>query len=162
MGLENRRTCRRELIWINSSSPGLASVAHRMEKNTASFLLACAALLLAPLALAQSAEALLEAKGCLGCHGVDEKKMGPALKEAAAKYKGAEAKLIASLRAGKGHPMKVEASDAELKAIISFLQGTPKPAPKPQAKPKAAAAPAAAPAMPLDNQTCLACHGNAG
>jgi mono/diheme cytochrome c family protein len=50
--------------------------------------------LVAPVVLAQSAEALLESKGCLGCHGVDEKKMGPALRGAAAKYKGAEAKLI--------------------------------------------------------------------
>ena len=115
------------------------------------WILAGVIMLLAPLAIAQSGEALLEAKGCLGCHGVDEKKMGPALKEAAAKHKGAEAKLIAALRAGQGHPMKVEASAAELRAIFAFLQ-------KPAAKPR----PAAAPAMPLDNATCLGCHGNEG
>ena len=86
------------------------------------FLLTLAALLLAPLAVAQSGERLLEAKGCLGCHGVDEKKMGPALREAAAKYKGAETKLIAALRAGKGHPMPVDATQAELKAILTHLQ----------------------------------------
>ena len=106
-----------------------------------------AALLCAPLALAQSGEALLEAKGCLGCHGVDQKKVGPALREAAAKYRGAEAKLIAALRAGKGHPMPVEASEAELKAIFAFLQKSP-------------AKPAAAPA--IDKATCLACHGTEG
>jgi len=115
------------------------------------FLLTLAALLLAPLAIAQSGEALLEAKGCLGCHGVDEKKMGPALRGAAAKYKGAEAKLIAALRAGQGHPMKVEASVAELKTIFAFLQ-------KPAARPK----PEPAAAVPLDNATCLGCHGNEG
>ena len=75
-------------------------------------------MLVAPAAAAQSGQALLESKGCLACHGVDEKKMGPALREAAAKYKGAEAKLIAALKAGKGHPMPVDASEGELKSII--------------------------------------------
>ena len=69
-------------------------------------------MLAASAAAAQSGEALLEAKGCLACHGVDQKKMGPALRDAAAKYKGAEAKLIAALRAGKGHPMAVDATEA--------------------------------------------------
>jgi cytochrome c len=63
-------------------------------------LLALAGLLFAAAASAQSGEALLEAKGCLGCHGLEEKKMGPALREAAAKHKGAPAKLIAALREG--------------------------------------------------------------
>jgi cytochrome c551/c552 len=96
------------------------------------WILAAVIIAMAPLARAQSGEALLESKGCLGCHGVDEKKMGPALREAAAKYKGSEGKLIAALRAGQGHPMKVEASEAELKTILAFLQTA-------AAKPKAAA-----------------------
>ena len=112
-------------------------------------LLALAGLLFAAAASAQSGEALLEAKGCLGCHGLEEKKMGPALREAAAKHKGAPAKLIAALREGKGHPMKVEATEAELKAMIGFLLA---------AQPSGAK-PAAAAARP-DNATCLACHGN--
>src|SRR5687767_3946654 len=111
-------------------------------------------MLAAPAALAQSGAQLLEARGCLGCHGIEEKKMGPALREAAAKHKGAEAKLIAALRAGKGHPMPVDASEAELRAILASLQ-------KPAAKAKPAAAAAAAP-MPLDNNTCLGRHGNDG
>jgi cytochrome c551/c552/cytochrome b subunit of formate dehydrogenase len=118
------------------------------------WILGAVVMLAAPQAAAQSGEAVLEAKGCLGCHGVDEKKMGPALREAAAKYKGAEAKLIAALRAGKGHPVPVDASEAELKAVLAYLQSA-----KPAAKPKAAAAAAA---MPLDNATCLGCHGNEG
>jgi cytochrome c551/c552/cytochrome b subunit of formate dehydrogenase len=118
------------------------------------WILAAAMIVLTPLARAQSGDALLESKGCLGCHGVDEKKMGPALREAAAKYKGAESKLIGALRAGKGHPMPVDASAAELQAILAYLQQ------KPAAKPKPEAAPAAA--MPLDNATCLGCHGNEG
>jgi cytochrome c551/c552/cytochrome b subunit of formate dehydrogenase len=137
--------------------------------NTISLLLALAAALLAGAANAQSGEQLLTSKGCLGCHGIDEKKMGPALREAAAKYKGAEAKLIAALKEGKGHPMKVDATDAELKAVIGYLAGqqaapAKSAAPRPQAqaapaKPAAAPAPAAA---ALDNATCLGCHGNEG
>ena len=118
------------------------------------WILAAAVMALTPLAHAQSGGALLESKGCLGCHGVDEKKMGPALREAAAKYKGAESKLIGALRAGKGHPMPVDASAAELQAILAYLQQ------KPVAKPKPEAAPAVA--VPLDNATCLGCHGNEG
>ena len=107
------------------------------------------------LAQAQSGEALLEQKGCLGCHDVEQKKMGPALRQAAAKYRGAEAKLIAALREGKGHPVPVDASAAELQAMLAFLQQ------KPAARPKPAATPAAAP-VPLDNASCLGCHGNEG
>ena len=75
-------------------------------------ILGAVVILVAPAALAQSGQALLESKGCLGCHGVEEKKMGPALREAAAKYIGAEAKLIAALKAGRVHPMPVDATDA--------------------------------------------------
>jgi cytochrome c551/c552/cytochrome b subunit of formate dehydrogenase len=113
--------------------------------------LALAAASLAGAANAQSGEQLLTSKGCLGCHGIDEKKMGPALRQAAAKYRGAETKLIAALKAGKGHPIQVDATDAELKAMIGYLAA--------RAKPAAAPAPAAA---ALDNATCLGCHGNEG
>ncbi|HET7363555.1 MAG TPA: cytochrome C' [Burkholderiales bacterium] len=63
---------------------------------------------------------VLKAKGCLNCHEMDKKKVGPAFKEVAAKYKdnkGAEAALVAKLKEGKGH-MKVNASDAELKSAV--------------------------------------------
>ena len=65
---------------------------------------------------------LAKAKGCLGCHAVAEKKVGPAYKDVAAKYKGnkdAEATLTAKLKDGKGH-MKVAASDAELKTLVQW------------------------------------------
>ncbi|MSP97611.1 MAG: cytochrome C' [Betaproteobacteria bacterium] len=65
---------------------------------------------------------LAKAKGCLGCHDVAVKKVGPAYKDVAAKYKGnkdAEATLIAKLKDGKGH-MKVAASDAELKTLVQW------------------------------------------
>ncbi len=65
---------------------------------------------------------LAKAKGCLGCHSVAEKKVGPAYKDVAAKYKGnkdAEATLTAKLKDGKGH-MKIAATDAELKTLVQW------------------------------------------
>ena len=62
--------------------------------------------------LAQSGPEVLKAKGCLNCHDNDKKKIGPAYKDVAAKYKddkGAEAAILARLKEGKGHP-KVAAS----------------------------------------------------
>jgi len=73
-------------------------------------------------AFAQSGADVVKAKGCLNCHAVAEKKMGPSFKDVSAKHKGdkdAEAKLIAKLKEGKGHP-KVSASDAELKAAVGY------------------------------------------
>ena len=52
---------------------------------------------------ADSAEALAQKSGCLACHSVEKKILGPAYKDVAAKYKGdkgAEAKLIAKVKAG--------------------------------------------------------------
>ena len=69
------------------------------------------------------AQDVLKAKGCLGCHEMDKKKVGPAYKDVAAKYKGnkdAEATLVAKLKEGKGHP-KVTATDAELKECIKAV-----------------------------------------
>ena len=46
---------------------------------------------------------LAKAKGCLNCHKVDAKLVGPAYKDVAAKYKGdktAAAKLAAKVKAG--------------------------------------------------------------
>ena len=72
---------------------------------------------------AQSGADLLKAKGCLGCHYAEKKKVGPALKDIAAKHKGskyAEAMLVGKLKEGKGHP-KVAASDDELKAVVKHV-----------------------------------------
>ena len=75
---------------------------------------------------AQSGADVLKAKGCLGCHEFDKKKVGPAYKDVAAKYKGdknAAGNLIAKLKEGKGHP-KIAASDAELKAAVAHVLAT--------------------------------------
>ena len=85
-------------------------------------LAAAGSMVIAGAANAQAGEDLAKAKGCLGCHAVDQKKVGPAYKDVAAKYKGnkdAEAMLIAKLKDGKGH-MKITASDAELKTLVQW------------------------------------------
>lgn len=88
--------------------------------------IAAAAALMAGVALAQSGPEVLKAKGCLNCHEADKKKIGPAFKDVAAKYKddkGAESKLIGMLKDGKGHP-KTAGSDAELKAAVGHVLST--------------------------------------
>jgi cytochrome c len=72
---------------------------------------------------AQSGADVVKSKGCLNCHAVDQKKMGPAYKDVAAKYKGdasAVDTLTSKLKDGKGHP-KIAASDAEIKAAIEYV-----------------------------------------
>ena len=52
---------------------------------------------------AAASEKLAQTSGCLACHAVDKKVIGPSYKEIAAKYKsdkGAEAKLVAKVKAG--------------------------------------------------------------
>ena len=91
-----------------------------------SLLLAVAGMLVAGAAGAQSGADVLKAKGCLNCHEMDKKKVGPAYKDVAAKYKGnkgAEGELVAKIKEGKGHP-KVAASDAELKAAVRQVLAT--------------------------------------
>ncbi len=72
-------------------------------------------------ALAQ--EALAKSSGCLNCHTVDAKKIGPPFKETAAKYKGkadAEATLVANLTSAKGHP-PIKASPDDVKSLVKWI-----------------------------------------
>jgi cytochrome c len=72
---------------------------------------------------AASAQADLAQKNCGACHSLDTKKMGPAFKDVAKKYKGnanAEAELVAKVTGAKGHP-KVKASDADVTSIIKWV-----------------------------------------
>lgn len=71
---------------------------------------------------AQSGADVAKAKGCLNCHEMDKKKVGPSFKDLTAKYKGdkgAQAKMVEKLKEGKGH-MKITASDDELKAAVGY------------------------------------------
>ena len=81
-------------------------------------ILAAAGVIVAGVVQAQDA---LKAGGCLGCHDMDKKKVGPAYKDVAAKYKGnkdAEAMLVAKIKDGKGHA-KINKSEAEIKAAVA-------------------------------------------
>lgn len=84
---------------------------------------AAAAILASGAVQAQSGAEVAKAKGCLNCHDAAVKKMGPSIKDIAAKFKddkGAVDKLAANLKEGKGHP-KSAASDAELKSALQFM-----------------------------------------
>jgi cytochrome c551/c552 len=69
--------------------------------------------------------------GCLGCHGVASKVVGPGFREVADKYKAdksAEAALTAKVRAGGAGnwgpiPMPPQAgpTDSELKAVVGWI-----------------------------------------
>jgi len=72
---------------------------------------------------ANASEALAKSNGCLNCHAVDSKKVGPAFKAIAAKYKGqadAESMLVTKLKGGKDHPA-VKASDDDLKSLVKWV-----------------------------------------
>lgn len=60
--------------------------------------------------------------GCVKCHDAEKKKMGPSVKDMAAKLKGKadEAALVEKMKSGKGHP-KQKGSDAELKAALQEI-----------------------------------------
>ena len=91
--------------------------------KTITVALMASALFAAGVACAQSGADLAKAKNCTNCHEMDKKKVGPAFKDVAAKYKDnkdAEATLATKLKEGKGHPTKVAASDAELKALVQY------------------------------------------
>jgi cytochrome c len=84
-------------------------------------LMVAAGLTMAGAASAQ--EDLAKSSGCMTCHAVDAKKMGPSFKDIAAKYKGkadAQATLVANLKAGKGHPA-VKSSDADTASLVKWI-----------------------------------------
>jgi cytochrome c len=82
-----------------------------------------AGLLLVGGANAQSGAELAKSKNCMNCHDLEKKKVGPSFKDVDASYqdnKDAEATIVGKLKEGKGHPVKVAASDAELKALVAY------------------------------------------
>ena len=94
-----------------------------MIKSLAVGVVAAAVLMAGGVAQAQDAEALAKSSGCLNCHAIDAKKMGPSFKETAAKYKGkadAEAMLAAKITGAKGHPA-VKASPEDVTKILKWV-----------------------------------------
>lgn len=71
---------------------------------------------------ASASQELAKSGGCLGCHDVEKKKMGPAFKEVAANHKGKAdaAGLAAKISGGKDHP-KVKASEEDVKKLVQWV-----------------------------------------
>ena len=76
----------------------------------------------AGVANAQDGAAVAKSSGCLTCHAADTKKVGPAFKESAAKFKGkTDAELVAAMKASKAHGAS-KASDADLATIAKWIK----------------------------------------
>lgn len=98
-------------------------------KNLLSALAVAAALTVAGTAHAN--EKLLQSSGCMTCHGVDKKVIGPSYKEIATKYrsdKGAEAGLIKKVKGGgKGvwgempMPPNAHVKDEDIKTMVQWI-----------------------------------------
>lgn len=77
---------------------------------------------------------LAEEKGCLACHAVDAKRIGPSFKDVAAKYaddKKALATLATKVRKGGGGvwgsipmPANPQVTDAEAKKLVEWILAT--------------------------------------
>jgi cytochrome c len=82
-------------------------------------------------ATSQADEALAKSKGCLGCHGIDKKIVGPSYKDVAARYAGQNVsdQLAEKVIKGGGGvwgqmPMPPNAvSPDEAKQLVSWILG---------------------------------------
>ena len=72
---------------------------------------------------ASAQEALAKSSGCMNCHDIAAKKIGPSFKDTAAKYKGkadAEKMLVTKLSTAKGHP-EVKAKGDDLTSLVKWV-----------------------------------------
>ena len=79
----------------------------------------------------KSAEAMMQKDGCAACHGINNKIVGPAYVDVAAKYRGdkdALAKLSQKVKAGGSGvwgpipmPPNAQVSDADIKSLVSWI-----------------------------------------
>lgn len=83
-------------------------------------------------AQAMADQALAQKSGCMTCHQIDKKVVGPAFKDVAAKYKGnkaAEAKLDEKVKKGGSGvwgpvpmpPNSPHVSDADIKTLVHWV-----------------------------------------
>jgi cytochrome c len=99
---------------------------------------AAAALLIAGQAQAAEGLELAKKSGCLACHSVEKKVVGPAWKDVAAKYKGdagAKARLVEKVKkGGKGNwtavtggapmpPYSPRVKDEDIAKLVDFVLG---------------------------------------
>jgi cytochrome c len=71
---------------------------------------------------AKMAQDEMKEHGCVKCHEVDKKKVGPSLKDVAAKYKGKSVdEVMTSMKSKPVHkPVVSKAGDSSLKTIIEY------------------------------------------
>jgi cytochrome c len=79
----------------------------------------------------KAAEALMTKSGCVACHAVDKKVIGPGYKDVAAKYqadKDAATKLAAKVKAGGQGvwgpipmPPNPQVPDADIKTLVAWI-----------------------------------------
>lgn len=98
-----------------------------------SLALASVALAFAAIPAAHAADetALAQKSGCLACHAVDKKVVGPSYKEVANKYRGdkaAEAKLEKKVKEGGvgvwgqiPMPPNTQVADADIKKLVAWV-----------------------------------------
>ena len=78
-----------------------------------------------------AAQALMQKDGCVACHAIDKKVVGPAYQDVAAKYKGdkdALAKLSDKVKKGGSGvwgpvpmPPNAQVSDADIKNLVGWI-----------------------------------------
>ena len=100
-----------------------------MMKKMSGLCALAAALMLA--GVAQANEKLAQSTGCMTCHGVDKKLIGPSFKDVAQKYrndKGAEAALVMKVKKGSSGvwgatpmPPNAHVKDEDVKALVQWI-----------------------------------------
>lgn len=94
--------------------------------------IAVAGLFAAGAVQADAGESLLKKSGCMSCHSIDKKNVGPSYNDVSAKYKGdagAAARLMVKVKKGGGGvwgttvlmPPNPQVSDADLKTMIDYI-----------------------------------------
>ena len=85
-------------------------------------------------AAAQVPTALLEKNACIACHGMEQKIVGPAFKDIAAKFGGQADYLVGKIKSGSTGvwgsipmPPQPQLSDDDARIIANWLAGTKKP-----------------------------------
>jgi len=72
---------------------------------------------------AKQAQDDMKANGCLNCHEMDKKKVGPSYKEVSANYKGKPVEvLMTSMKSKPVHKVPLQkATDASLKGMLEYV-----------------------------------------
>jgi len=100
-------------------------------------MIAAAGLMSAGSAMATDMPDLAKKSGCIACHAIDKKLVGPSWMDISKKYKGdkgAEAKLVTKVaKGGAGAwgkvpmpPNSPKVSDADIKTLVKFIMGLSK------------------------------------